>query len=416
MKYLFLSLLVFSYTICSLEFLFDDYEYSFQTLRSLAATTGGAADIGECLTACKKITDGNDESWLKAWTELAERIESSAHTWMKKGHIISARSAFMRASQYYRTSGFFLTANPKDPRIGKAWKKSKACFLDAIRGAKPSIYPVRIPFERTYLPGYFCKPATTTSKKCPLIIIQTGFDGTAEELYYSIGHAAVSRGYACLLFEGPGQGGVIRELKIPFRPNWETVITPVVDFAQSLEGVDTKKIALMGISLGGYLVPRALAFEKRISLGIVNGGVYDFHEVCMRNAPSDFEARLDDPQACKEINASLEQEMKTNVDLRWAVGNGMFTFQAKSPTDWLRMTRAYTLKDIVKDIKCHMIVIDSEHDFMMQGQSKKLYDALSCPKEFIYFSAAEGAGEHCQVGAYDISNERVFNAIDAFFK
>lgn len=415
MRKLILFLILLNHSVYALEFAFQDPEYSFQALRAIGATTGGAADIGECLVTCKKITDGDDESWLKAWTELAQRLESSAHTCMKKGHLVSASSQFLRASGYYRAAGFFLTSDPKDPRILKTWKKSKSCFVDAIQNAKTSIIPVRIHFEKTHLPGYICKPDTSDTKR-PLIIIQTGFDGTAEELYYVVGHAAVQRGYAVLLFEGPGQGGVIREQKMPFRYNWETVVTPVVDFAVTLPGIDTKKIALMGISFGGYLVPRALAFEKRISLGIVNGGVYDFHAVCMQHTPPELEDELDNPKMCKKVDAAIENTMKTNPYLRWAFGNGMFTFQAKTPTDWLRMTRKYTLQDVVKNIQCHMIVADSEDDTIMQGQSKKLYDALSSPKEYIYFTNAEGAGEHCQVGAYDISNERIFNAIDAFLK
>ena len=96
--------------------------------------------------------------------------------------------------------------------------------------------------------------------------MHSGFDGTAEELYYNRAVFAIKRGYHCLLFEGPGQGGVIRELNIPFRPNWETVVTPVVDFALKRKEVDPDAIALMGISFGGYLAPRAVAFEHRIRL------------------------------------------------------------------------------------------------------------------------------------------------------
>ena len=33
------------------------------------------------------------------------------------------------------------------------------------------------------------------------------------------------------MLEGPGQGGVIRRQKIPFRHGWEKVVTPVMDYA-----------------------------------------------------------------------------------------------------------------------------------------------------------------------------------------
>jgi hypothetical protein len=43
-----------------------------------------------------------------------------------------------------------------------------------------------------------------------------------------------------------------------------------------LKEVDPKRIALTGISFGGYLAPRAAAFEKRIKACIANSGIYDF--------------------------------------------------------------------------------------------------------------------------------------------
>jgi alpha-beta hydrolase superfamily lysophospholipase len=76
----------------------------------------------------------------------------------------------------------------------------------------------------------------------------------------------LERGYNCLTFEGPGQGGVIRKQNIPFRYDWEKVVTPVLDYAFSREKiVDPNRIALMGISMGGYLAARAAAFEDRIA-------------------------------------------------------------------------------------------------------------------------------------------------------
>ena len=236
----------------------------------------------------------------------------------------------------------------------------------------------------------------------PLIIVQTGFDGTMEELYFNYGQAAVKRGFNCLVFEGPGQGGVIREQKIPFRPNWETVITPVVDFALSQKQVDRDKIVLMGISMGGYFVPRALAFEKRVKLAIANGGIVDFMQ----------EREEIDLDTADKTNHDIEEQMRSNPFLRWFFVHGMYTFNASSPVELIKMTRPYCLKDVVSNISCKMLVVDSEGESMTPGQSQKLYQALKCPKEFMLFLNKDGAGRHCQQGAKCISNERIFSWIE----
>lgn len=307
---------------------------------------------------------------------------------------------------------FFLRTNPKDPRIMKAWGKSRDLFLKAIRlMSSPIIKPVKIPYEKTNLPGYLGL-VDNSGKKRPLLMIQTGFDGTGEELVPQVGFAALKRGYNILIFEGPGQGAVIREQKLPFRYDWERVVTPVVDFALQQKEVDPGRIALMGISFGGYLAPRAVAFEHRIKVCIANGGIYSFHETMAKKGPKNFEEMLDDPQAAKEIDQDIYKEMKTDPSLRWAMGNGMWVFGVKTPTDFIKATRPYTLKDVVSNIKCKMRIVDSQDDKDLPGQALKLYKALKSPKEYMLFTREEGAEEHCQMGALMISNERIFNWLD----
>jgi hypothetical protein len=65
----------------------------------------------------------------------------------------------------------------------------------------------------------------------------------------------------------------------------------VVDSALNLPGVDPERIALMAVSMGGVLAPRAVAFEKRISALVANDGIYDF------GAPRS--------RSCLQINANL---------------------------------------------------------------------------------------------------------------
>ena len=292
------------------ELIFKSHQYSFQCLRTMGYASTGGADIGECLTTAYRITEGDNESWYTEWLHTSKRLEKTAKRFFAKGHTKSAKEAYFRASNYYRTAEFFLHDNPDDPRILKTWGKSRACFLKAATLSEHPIKPVRIPFEETTLPGYLCL-VDNSSMKRPLLIIHSGFDGTAEELYFEIGALAVERGFNCLLFEGPGQGEVIRKQKIPFRPNWESVVTPVVDFALTLPEVDPENIGLIGFSFGGYLAPRAVAFEHRIKVCVANGGVYDFYDNSIKKSPPGTEKILDNEEASKEFNQAV---MEKNED------------------------------------------------------------------------------------------------------
>jgi alpha-beta hydrolase superfamily lysophospholipase len=398
-----------SISAAAIDFAFQDPAFSFQSVRALGYAVSGGADIGEVLHTVHRITEGDDESWHQEWVQTAQARETVAEQFLAAGHNESARQEFLRAAAYYRTAEFFLHTNTNDPRIVSTSKDGRDCFHKAAALSPTPIRPVEIPFEDTTLPGTLCLVDESGAKR-PLLIVHSGFDGTAEELYFSTAFFALQRGYNVLLFEGPGQGRVLREQGIPFRPNWESVVTPVVDFALTLPDVDPDQVVLMGLSFGGYLAPRAAAFEHRLRACIANGGVFDFHEVA-RLSPED-EAALESPEGCQAIDAAMEARMKTDPAFRWSIANGLFTFHAATPSDWLKMTRAYSLKEVARQITCPVLVCDSAGDRNMAGQAKELYAALTCPKTFLLFTQEEGAEEHCQMGAIHVSTERIFNWLD----
>ena len=149
------------------------------------------------------------------------------------------------------------------------------CWLKSIALFDPPIEQVSIPYEGTALRGFYFRGKSTKERR-PLLILNNGSDGSALDMWMWGAAGATARGYDCLTFDGPGQGYALWKQGLYFRPDWEKVITPVVDFALSRAGVDPKRIALQGISQGGYWVPRAVAFEKRIAAAIADPGVGEY--------------------------------------------------------------------------------------------------------------------------------------------
>jgi hypothetical protein len=198
--------------------------------------------------------------------KTVKRVYKYADDCLATNHKISAREAYLRASNYYRVAEFLLI-NPEDPRIQITWESSEKCFSNAGKLFSPPIKSIEIPYGGTTLPGYFypvkdnSNNTTSTSTSRSTLIVHRGFDSTLEELYTSAAAPALERGYNCLTFGGPGQGGVIRKQKIPFRYDWEKVVTPVIDYALTMhKEIDPNQIALMGISMGGYLAARGCCF------------------------------------------------------------------------------------------------------------------------------------------------------------
>ena len=86
----------------------------------------------------------------------------------------------------------------------------------------------------------------------------------------------LDRGIATLVFDGPGQGE--GEYDFAIRGDYEVAVKAVVDYVMTRRDLDTARIGLWGVSLGGYYAPRAAAFEKRIKACLALGGPYDWQE------------------------------------------------------------------------------------------------------------------------------------------
>jgi pimeloyl-ACP methyl ester carboxylesterase len=394
----------------------DNAQFWFETMRAFGASSYGGSEFGEVLATVTRIVSGDFDSWYDAWNATAERVRKEAADQFARGHFISARDGFLRASTYYRASEFFLHGNPGDARIAAAYRSSVECYKICAALFDPPIQPVEIPYERTTLPGYLHR-VDASDRRRPLLIVHSGFDGSAEELHVDgAARAAVERGYNVLAFDGPGQFGPLHRERLTFRPDWENVVTPVVDFAVNLPCVDAKRIALMGISLGGYLAPRAAAFEKRISALIANDGVYDFGAANMGPVPSEQRPIVEKALGAKEapkMDQALEATMKRSPTAAWGITHGMFAMGAPSPRAYVAATLAYSLRNgIAEAISCPTLVCEAEDDLFFKGQPQELYDHLTCPKTLMRFTQSEGAGVHCQVGATRLAFARMYDWLD----
>ncbi|MFE2526642.1 alpha/beta fold hydrolase [Streptomyces sp. NPDC059382] len=392
----------------------DNPQFWYETLRSMSHIAYGGADFGEVVSTAGRIKEGDYDSWYEEWLATADRVADEARRALDAGHAVSARDGFLRASNYYRSAEFFQHGSPCDPRHDHAYDRSVACFQAAAALYTPRIEPVSIPYEGTTLPGYLYRVDDTGTPR-PTLIMHSGFDGTAEELHFSGAPAAVERGYTVLTFDGPGQPGPRHHQGMVFRPDWENVITPVVDFAESLPEVDNHRIALLGSSMGGLLAPRAAAFEHRLAAVIAVDGVYDLGQISRRNMPGDRgqAERLLRAESAPELDAALEEIMARDATSRWAFNHGMYVMGVDTPRAFNASYLDYTLeRGIAELIQCPTLVCDAAEDEFFKGQAEQLYEHLTCPRTLMLFTTEEGAGAHCHPGAMRLALARILNWLD----
>ena len=393
---------------------FRDNSFAFEFVRNLGFMYYGGADLGEMMATAEKIKEGDFESWFTEWDTLARRILSRADTSLGAGHLESARTAYLRASTYFRMAEFYLHGSPGDPRILSESRASQNAYAEAAKLAGPTWEPIEIPYEGTTLPGYFYKP-DNSGKPRPTLIFIGGYDSSVEELFYFGGAAAVRRGYNCLTFDGPGQGAPMREQKLPFRHDWEKIVTPAVDYALTRPDVDGSRLALQGMSLGGYFAARIAAFEQRFHAAIFYDGVYSFYASLRDALPEEAIAAFDAGDAIRCEEVTLKQ-MQDNTNLRWMVTQGVWSFGASGLVEFLEKTKQMTVDGITGQTQCPCLVMEAEDDMFFRGQPQQVYDALQAPKQLVSFTSEDGAENHCQSGALAYKDEVVFNWLDETLK
>jgi dienelactone hydrolase len=391
---------------------FKDDGTNFEVQNMLGALRTGCGDAGEILATVATITDGDASSWVAAWQALATRIAQVADHALAAGHTVSARDAYLRAATYY-AAVLPSVDGIKDPEpvLTAAFSAHRRCFDAYVALLDVPGEKVEIPYEGSAMPGYFFAVASDGGPR-RTIILNNGSDGPVTALWPAFGAGAVARGYNVVVFDGPGQQSLIFEQGIPFRSDWEHVITPVVDFLRARADVDQDRIAIYGISQAGYWVPRALAFEHRIAAAIVDPGVDDVSTSWLGHLPESVVKMLTDRD-----KKSFDELMSIGTSSDDPIQAQLMAWREKpygitDPYDLFTAVMEYRLGDLTQQITTPLLVTDPEGEQFWPGQSQRLYDALPGPKALVKFTAAEGADRHCEPMARALLEQRVFDWLD----
>lgn len=360
---------------------FADETYDGQFQRTLSASYAGMADLGEAFATAREVGRPDPDRWYNAWFGRAESVRQIAETADQAGDLGSARDAWLRAAEYYRQAYFFLRRDLSDPSLQRAYTAQVAAFTAAVPLLDRHVESLAIPFEGAALKAYFFAPDDSGTPR-PTVLAPCGYDSTAEAgLVYLTG--ALDRGYNAVAFEGPGQGAALYVDRLWMRPDFEAVLTPVIDLIAARPDVRADRLVLIGRSFAGYLAPRAAAFEHRIAALVCDP------------AQPDMGGRVPSGLVGAVAPAVVAAQMRASVERREFFGARMAVHGLSKVSDYFAELRRYTMLDVADRISCPTLLVECEGDFVGGGGPVLQRAMTGSDPTLVQLTAAQGAGGHC---------------------
>ena len=334
----------------------------------LSESTQGAADPNELLRIAEKIRAGNRDDWVAAFTDMAGHVRQIAQAAADRAHLQTSSEAYLRAFTYFRAAELMLP--PTDPRKAALYQETIACFRLGIIPSHHSSEPVSIEWEGHQLAGTIFKPHTTgdDTGPPPCVIFLSGADALPEQNFFRGVQWLTSRGLACLIFNGPGQGASIRLNRLHTIADYERPISAAVDYLHTRPDIDANRLGLMGVSMAGYYVMRAAAFEHRFRGIVAWGAMYSIYEDLWQHYPP------------------LRRQ------LRWITGSDSDA-QAEATL------RAFTLDGVLDKVRTPVLITHGAEDEMVPLSSAQRTHAElgSADKELRVYTADEGGERHINI-------------------
>ncbi|KAK3318104.1 Alpha/Beta hydrolase protein [Apodospora peruviana] len=412
--------------------------FNFEFLRVLGTAPSHGCDVGECFETAAKIKANDGESWYRAWSEAARKAEAAAKEATESRDAVAARWAFLRASNYWRSSELMLRKPipEQDPRQLQTITRSIDNFKQACALLETPVDFLEIPFgeDGAHLPAYLFLPSKAQrigNERIPVVVQVQGFDTTQEEFYHFTVAGALPRGYAVLTFDAPGQGIVGRREKhrLHLRGDFEIVMRAVLDAlwahaasAPSCQDglLDLDRVAVLGNSMGAYFALRSAACDDRIRACVASDGFYDLGAQATERIPGWFR-HLSRGVVDRIMGLALRL---SDYQARWEMGHAIFALGASSPSDAVDKMQGFTLNrpdgtSMLANIACPTLVTDAR-DTLFRLEAQRIYDNLTQLKEgeskVMWRPKGVGQGSlQAKVAAFSHLHAMMFGWLDGVF-
>lgn len=337
------------------------------------------ARIGEIEEMCAPLQEASKapdaagtQAFRETWSKMADKLCALAEEDEARGRLLSAGEKYNRAATYY-LSCERLQAHGAPGRLA-LYQRFLDVFARGIRLSKENCERVEIPYEGKVISGLYVR-AEGVQGPAPILVQVNGLDST-KEMKYRVGLPAwlARRGVSSLVIDQPGTGEALRLHGMTARFDAEHWASRVVDWLETREEVDARRIGLEGVSLGGYYCPRAVAFEPRFACGVAWGANHDWRDVQKRR---------------------LEKEGSFPVPHYWA--HVQWVWGARDIDDFMRIAENVHLDGVVEKIRVPFLVTHGEKDSQIPLKwAQRTYEQLvnSPKRELKVFTEREGGVQH----------------------
>jgi pimeloyl-ACP methyl ester carboxylesterase len=391
---------------------FRDAEFDYQLLRAMGVADYGGSTVGECLAAADMIIDGDTSSWVSVFSALAARVEERAESCLAAGHGVSARDHFLRASTYHRTAEYYAEADPA--ALSESGRRSRRCFDAAAALFDPPVEPFSIPFEDGALPGYVVQPRAGTApggRARGTLVAFGGFDSGSEETYFQLGAAGAARGWQVVVFDGPGQTGCMRRNPtMTYRPDYEVPVGAVLDHVERHLDPRGSRVALAGLSIGGYFAARAAAHDPRVGMLVADSPLVDLYRYFEAFVgPEVFRMRRD---IRPEDVAGVPEDLLP-AQMVWGIAAVCRRFGVASLRAWKQRLEQFRLGPALSAISCPVLALAGTREGAeVLRQADEFSAAVTGPVTTVRFSVDDGADAHCQADNLRLAAQVVYDWLD----
>ena len=339
------------------------------------------ARIGEIEAMCAPLQEAakapdaaGTRAFRATWVQMADQLCSLADEDQAAGRLLSAGEKLRRASGYLITAERLQAHDAPGRRA--LYERELALFQEGSRLLGDRVQRVQIPYEGTHLAALYLPAAgLQPGQRAPLLVQVNGLDST-KEMKYLVGLPAwlSQRGVSSLVVDQPGSGEALRLQGLTARYDTEHWASRVVDWLETRDDVDPRRIGLEGVSLGGYYCPRAVACEPRFAAGVCWGANHDWRDVQKRR---------------------LAKEGDFPVPHYWA--HVCWVWGAKDIDDFMRIAEDVHLDGVVEKIRVPFLVTHGAKDSQIPLHwAQRTYDQLvnSPRRELKVFTDREGGAQH----------------------